>query len=86
MPSRIGLVIVAKQPVSQHIQFGMVVGVMTIVQVVVLAGCAQALCIGDAQGFGWLNAQKIVLKLSHPGVVEHQGRIVFGNNTAHSQR
>ena len=54
---------------------------MKTLQVVVFAGCAQAfLGIGDTKGFGWFDAQKIVLKLSHPGVVEHQGRIVFGND------
>ena len=73
------LEVVAEGPVAQHLEHGVVVGVMAyLLQVIVLAAYAQALlAVGTAARFGVAGSQDDVLPLVHTGIGEHQGRVVL---------
>ena len=73
------LEIVAKRPVAQHLEHGVVVRVVAhLLQVIVLAAHAQALLrVGPAARFGVALAQYDVLPLVHAGVGEHERGVVL---------
>ena len=73
------LEIVAKTPVAQHLEHGVVVRVVShLFQVVVLAGDAQALLrIGLPPALRLGVAQDNVLELVHAGIREHERRVVL---------
>ena len=73
------LEIVAERPVSEHLEHGVVVGIVShLFEVVMLAADTQAfLRVGDAGVFRGLVAEDDVLELVHSSVCEHQGRVVF---------
>ena len=74
-------VVIAKRPVAEHLEEG-VVGVILphVFEVVVLAGDAHTLLRVDGAGVGaFIRAQKNVLELHHPGVGEQQRGIPAGD-------
>ena len=73
------LEIIAKRPVAQHLEHGMMVRIVAnFLQIVMLARHAQTfLCIGNTYRLGRLVAQENIFKLVHPRIGKHQGRIVF---------
>ena len=75
----LGLEVVAKRPVAEHLKEGVMVGVHPhFLEVVVLAADAQALLgVCDAGVLDRLVAQEQILERIHPCVDEHQGRIVL---------
>ena len=79
---RFVLEVIADGPVAQHFEHRVVRTVVAhVFQVVVFARHAQAfLGIGDAAVIGHLVAEEEVLELVHPGVGEHEGRIIFVHN------
>ena len=76
------LEVIAKRPVAEHLEHGVVVGVHAdFFQVVVLATHAQAfLGVGDARMHHRAVAQKEVFERIHPRVVKHQRRIIFDDH------
>ena len=76
------LEVVAETPVAEHLEHGVVVGVVTyFLQVVVLTAHAKAfLRICDAVVLGGLVAEEPVLELVHSCVGEHQGRVILHNH------
>ncbi len=72
------LEIVAEREVAEHLEEGVVArGVADVVEVVVLAAGAHAFLRGDGARVGsLLEAGEDVLELHHPGIGEHQGRVV----------
>ena len=79
---RFFLEIIAKRPIAQHLEHGVVVGVVAhFLQVVVLARHTQALlCIGYPWKSHFAIAQKQILKRIHPCVGKHQSRIVLDHH------
>ena len=73
------LEIVAKRPVAEHLEHGVVVGVVAhLLEVVVLARDAQAfLRVGTAARFGVARTQNDVLPLVHARIGEHERGVVF---------
>ena len=73
------LEVVAKRPVAQHLEHGVVVRVVAhLLKVVVLAAHAQALLrVGPAARFGVALAQYDVFPLVHAGVGEHERGVVL---------
>ena len=78
------LEVVAKAPVAQHFEEGVVArGVAHIFQIVVLAAGAQAGLHRSSAHIGtFVSAQEHVLELNHAGVGEHQRRVIAGNERA----
>ena len=76
------LEVVAKRPVAEHLEHGVVVGVVAhFLEVVVLTRHAQAfLRVGGAFPFRGLVAQEDVLELVHASVGEHQGGVVLDDD------
>ena len=76
------LEVVAEAPVAEHLEHGVVVGVVAnFLQIIVFARDAEAfLRVGGAVPLGGLVAQKDVLELVHAGVGEHQGRVVLDDD------
>ena len=81
---RLALEVVAKAPVAQHLEEGVVArGIAHVFQVVVLAAGAQAgLYRRGAHIRAFVRAQEHVLELHHAGVGEHQRGVVAGNQRA----
>ena len=81
---RVVLEIVAEREVAQHLEERVVArGVADIVEVVVLAAGAHAFLRRRGPDIGaLLDAGEDVLELHHPGVGEHQGRIVARHERA----
>ncbi len=73
------LEVVAERPVAEHLEHGVVIGVVPyLVEVVVLARHAQTfLCIGGTWGETFAVAEEYVFELVHPGVGEHERRVVL---------
>ncbi len=71
--------IVAKGPVPQHLEHGMMVGIMThLFQIVVFPCNPQAfLGVRNPPGVGLAVPQEDVLKGIHSRIGEHEGGIVF---------
>ena len=80
----VALEVVAKRPVAQHLEEGVVTrGVAHVFQVVVLAASAQTGLNGrSAHIRAFVFAQKHVFELHHAGVGEHQRRVVAGHQGA----
>ena len=78
----LSLEIIAKAPVAQHFEHGVVVVVYThFFQIVVFATNAQAfLRVGRTGVWGSLVAQKVVLKLVHARIGKQQCGVVFYHN------
>ena len=76
------LEIVAEGPVAEHLEHGVVVGVVPyFLQVVVLARYPEAfLGVGHAGVFAFGVPEENVLELVHPRVGEHQGRVVLDDH------
>ena len=74
--------IIAKRPVAQHLEHGVMISVVAnFVQVVMLARHPQAfLRIGNARIFCRSIAQKNIFKLVHASIGEHQRGIVLDNH------
>ncbi len=81
---RLALEVVAKAPVAQHLEEGVVARrVADVFQVVVLAAGAQAgLHRGRANVGALVGAEEHVLELHHAGVGEHQRGVVAGHQRA----
>ena len=79
---RLPLEVIAVGPVAQHLEHGVVVGVVPhLFQIVVLARYAQAfLCVGRPRIFARSVAQKDVLELVHARIGEHQRRIALDHH------
>ena len=75
----LGLEVVAKAPVAQHLEEGVMVGVMPhLLQVVVLTGDPQALLGVHGPRVGPLaGSQEDILELIHAGVREEKGAVSF---------
>ena len=82
--NRVVLEIVAEREVAQHLEERVVArGIADIVEVVVLAAGAHAFLRRHRPHIGaFLDAGEDVLELHHPGVGEHQGRIVARHKRA----
>ena len=78
----LGLEVVAKTPVAQHLEHSVVVCIVShFFEVVVLSAHAEALlAVGGAAHLRSAVAQEDVLELVHAGVGEHQRRVVFHNH------
>ena len=76
------LEVVAEAPVAQHLEHGVVVGIVAhFLQIVVLAAHAQTLLtVGTTAGFGVARAQDDVLPGHHTGVDKHKGGVIFDNH------
>ena len=78
--NRIALEIVAKREIPQHLEERLVaLGVADLLEIVVLAACSHAFLDGRgaAAALGrTLFAEEYLLELHHPGVREHERRIV----------
>ena len=74
--------IVAKRPVAQHLEHGVVVSVVAhFLQVVVLAADAEAFLRIAGTGIGCIGiAEEDVLELVHAGVGEHEGGVVLDDH------
>ena len=72
------LVIIAERPIAQHLEEGVVVGIVPyVLQIVMLAGDPQALLgIYSPRVFPFLQTQEDVLELIHPRVGEQQRGII----------
>ena len=81
MGYRLFLEIVTEGEIPQHFEESMVPrGIADIVQIVVLAAGAHALLAGGgARDRAGLKPGEHVLERHHPGVDEHQGRVVIGH-------
>jgi hypothetical protein len=82
------LEVIAEGEIPQHLEKGVVPGrVADIVKVVVLATRAHAFlrCRGAAVRT-LLDAGEDVLELHHPGIGEHQGRVVSGDERRRGDR
>ena len=82
LPSHINgslLEVVSERPVAQHLEHGVVIGVMSyLFQVVVLAADAEALlAVGPPARFRVACTQDDILPLVHTCVGEHQGGVVL---------
>jgi len=79
MANRLLLEIVAEREIAEHFEEGVVArGIADIVEIVVLAAGADALLAGSGGRIGSrLEAGEDVLERHHPGIDEHQGRIVM---------
>ena len=71
--------VIAKRPIAQHFEHGVVVGIYAyFFEVVVLTRNAQAfLGVGHAAVGRHLITQEKILELVHAGVGEHKGRVVL---------
>ena len=78
---RLLLEVVAEAEIAEHLEEGMMPrGVADIVEIIVLAACAHAfLAAGGARRWRGFEPGKDVLERHHPGVDEHQCRIVVGH-------
>ena len=78
----LGLEVVAKRPIAEHLEQRVVVGVHPdLFQIVVFAADAQALLgVGNSCVLHRLVAQKQVLERVHPRIDEHQRGIVFDHH------
>ncbi len=78
----LALEIVAEAPVAEHLEHGVVVGVVAdLFEVVVFAAHAQTLlAVGDPRRLGGLVAEEDVFELVHPGVGEHQRGVVLDDH------
>ena len=76
------LEIVTERPVAQHLEHGVVVGVMSyLLQVVVLTAYAQAfLRVCHTAALGGAVAQNDILELVHSGVGEHKGGVILDHH------
>ena len=76
------LEVVAERPVAQHLEHGVVIGVVTyLLQVVVLTADAQTLLrIGTAARFRVAGTQNDIFPLVHTCVGEHQRGVVLDNH------
>ena len=74
--------IVAERPVAEHLEHGVVVGIVSdFLKVVVLAADAEALLrVGYTGIFDRVVAQNDTLPWVHTGVGEHQRRVIFDNH------
>jgi len=74
--------VIAKRPVAEHLEHGMVVGVVAyFFEVVVLATHPQAfLRIGHPGVLHWVVAKDNVFKLIHARVGKHQGGVILDNH------
>ena len=74
--------IIAKRPIAQHFEHGVVVSVYThFFEVVVFTRNAQALLgVGHTAVGRHLITQEKILELVHAGVGEHQGRVVLDHH------
>ncbi len=75
-------IIVAERPVAEHLEKGVVIGIAPdIFEVVVLAGCADALLrVRRANVLPRALAEEHILELVHARVGEKKGRIFGGND------
>ena len=75
---RLLLEVIAEGPVAEHLEEGVVIGVVAdVVEVVVLSAGADALLrVDDAAVLGRLGAEEVGLELVHAGVGEEQRRVV----------
>ena len=82
----LALEVVAKRPVTQHFEEGVMPrGVTHVFQVVVFATCAQTgLHRGSAHIRALVRAQKHIFELHHPRVGEHEGGVVARHQRAGS--
>jgi hypothetical protein len=73
----VALEIIAERPIAKHLEEGVVArGVTDLVQIVVLATCAQAaLHIDNSRAGRFFAAQKGILERHHARVGEHQGGV-----------
>ena len=78
----LALKIVAKAPITQHLEHGVMVGVVAhFFQVVMLSAYAKTLLrVGPAARFGVARAQNDVFPLVHACVGEHQCGVVFNHH------
>ena len=76
------LEIITKTPVAEHLEHGVMVGVVShLLQVVVLAAHAKAfLRVGHALAFGLYVAKNDVLELVHTCIGEHQCGVVLDDH------
>ena len=76
---RLGLEIIAETPVPEHLEHCMVVGVMShFFEVVVLSADSQTfLTVGHSPVFRSAVPEEPVLELVHPGIGEHECRVVL---------
>ena len=81
---RLLLEVVAEGPIAQHLEEGVVIGVLAnILEIVVLAAGANALLRVDGAGVVALApAKEDILELVHARVGEQQGRVIVGNDGA----
>jgi hypothetical protein len=79
---RVLLVVVAERPVAEHLEEGVMVGVVPhLLEIVVLAGDADALLgIGAARVLARSGPEEDILELVHPRVGEVEGRIPVGDH------
>ena len=79
---RLRLEIVAEAPVSEHLEHRMMVGIVShFLEIVVFSAHSQAfLAVRHSFALRHAVSEKIVLELIHPGVCEHQCRVVFYNH------
>ena len=73
------LEIVAKRPVSKHLEHCVMVGVVSyVLKVVVLSRNAQTfLRVGHAKRFGLAYSEENILELVHSGICKHQGGVAL---------
>ena len=78
----LALKIVAKAPIAQHLEHGVMVGIVAnFFQIVMLSAYAKTLLrVGSAAWFGVACAQNDVLPLVHACVCEHQCGVVFNHH------
>ena len=76
------LEVVSKRPVAQHLEHGVVIGVVShFFQVVVLSANAEAfLAVSTSAGFWVACAQDDVFELVHASVGEHEGWIILDDH------
>ena len=76
------LEVIAKRPVAEHLEHGVVIRIMShFFQIVVFARHAQAfLRVGYTRIFDGVIAQNNALPRVHTGIGEHEGRVVFDNH------
>ena len=83
-PNRLLLEVVAEGPVAEHLEEGVVVGVLAhVFEVVVLAAGANALlCVDRARVVALTASKEDVLELVHAGVCEEKRWVVVGDDGA----
>ena len=79
---RLFLEVIAKAPVAQHLEHGVVIGVVAdLLEVIMFSADSQALLrVGGAVVRCGLVAQEDVLELVHPGVGKHKGGVVLDHH------